>query len=338
MANKHNSIKRLIHRSLEEVQASIDVAKVISLKAAWVTFRAKIDIQIMNHNGYKEPESVKKRLMEKHQVMIDFLEQKFKDFWENYHIDKHTPDYNPSLTKKIWVCWWQGLNNAPEIVKKCVESIKRYAGDYEVVIITDNNCKDFVQFPDWLEEKRKKNIFSRTHYSDLLRMSILAKYGGIWIDSTFFCAGKGFEDYMKLPLWSIKRPDYLHASVASGYFAGYSLGCSYENRWIFGVVRDFLFEYWKRYDKLVDYLLVDYAVVLAQRHNAKIASLFSQIAPNNNNCDELFKVLGDPYDEKIWANLKKDTSLFKLTWKQTFPKEVDGKKTFYGMLIDNQLV
>lgn len=100
---------------------------------------------------------------------------------------------------------------------------------------------------------------------------------------------------------------------------------------------DFLFEYWKRYDKLVDYLLVDYAVVLAQRHNAKIASLFSQIAPNNNNCDELFKVLGDSYDEKIWTNLKEDISLFKLTWKQTFPKGVDGKKTFYGMLLDNQL-
>lgn len=338
MVNKHNSIKRLIHRSLEEVRASIDVAKVISLKAAWVTFRAKIDIQIMNHNGYKEPVSVKNRLMEKHQVMIDFLEQKFKDYWDSYHVNEHTPDYNPNLRNKIWVCWWQGLDNAPEIVKKCVESIKRYAGGYEVIIITDNNCKDYVQFPEWLEEKRKKGVFSRTHYSDLLRMSILSKYGGIWIDSTFFCTGRGFEDYMKLPLWSIKRPNYLHASVASGYFAGYSLGCSYRNRWIFGVIRDFLFEYWRRYNKLVDYLLVDYAVVLAQRHNAKIASLFSQIAPNNTYCDELFKVLGEPYDEKVWENLKKDTSLFKLTWKQTFPKEVDGKKTFYGMLIDNQLV
>jgi hypothetical protein len=253
-------------------------------------------------------------------------------------VPESIPDCDEKLRNKIWICWWQGIDNAPEIVKTCVDTIKRNAGEYEVIVITDNNYKDYVQFPDWLEEKRKKNIFSRTHYSDLLRMSILAKYGGIWIDSTFFCAGKGFEDYMKLPLWSIKRPDYLHASVASGYFAGYSLGCSYENRWIFGVVRDFLFEYWKRYDKLVDYLLVDYAVVLAQRHNAKIASLFSQIAPNNNNCDELFKVLGDPYDEKIWANLKENTSLFKLTWKQTFPKEVDGKKTFYGMLIDNQLV
>ena len=50
-------------------------------------------------------------------------------------------------------------------------------------------------------------------YSDLLRMNLLAIYGGIWIDSTFFCAGLCFEEYMQLPLWSIKRPDYLHKPI-----------------------------------------------------------------------------------------------------------------------------
>lgn len=50
---------------------------------------------------------------------------------------------------------------------------------------------------------------------------------------------KSFEHYMQLPLWSIKRPDYLHCSIASGYFANYSLGCSYENRWAYAVIRDF---------------------------------------------------------------------------------------------------
>lgn len=58
---KHNSIKRLFHRSMEEVKASIDIAKEISVKAAMITFRSKIDIQIMNRNGFKEPESVKNR-------------------------------------------------------------------------------------------------------------------------------------------------------------------------------------------------------------------------------------------------------------------------------------
>ena len=245
MVQNHNNIKRIFHRVMEELKASIDIAKDISIKAALITFRSKIDIQIMNRNGYKESEAVKNRLMKKHQIMIDFLEDKFKDYWKNYQVQELMPDCDEKLRNNIWICWWQGIDNAPEIVKACVNTIKRNAGEYEVIVITDDNYKNYVQFPDWLEEKRKKGIISRTIYSDLLRLNLLARYGGIWIDSTFFCTGSSFEDYMKIPLWSVKRPDYLHCSIASGYFANYSLGCDYKHRYVYAVVRDFLYNYWK---------------------------------------------------------------------------------------------
>lgn len=338
MKQKHNNLKRIFHRCFEELKATYDVAKVISIKAALVTFRAKIDIQIMNRNGFKEPESVKNRLMKKHEIMLDFLEEKFKDFWASYEYKTKLPDCDEHLRNKIWICWWQGIDNAPEIVKICVNSIKRNAGKHEIICVTEDNYKQYVEFPNWVEEKYKSGIFSRTHFSDLLRMNILATYGGIWIDSTFFCTGACFESYMQLPLWSIKRPDYLHCSIASGYFAGYSLGCSYQNRWMFKVIRDILFKYWKDNDKLVDYLLVDYAVVLAQQHNKDIAEAFNNIQPNNPYCDELYKVLGKPYDKKIWERISKNTELYKLTWKQSFEKEINGKETFYGKLINNTLI
>lgn len=41
MANKHNSVKRIIHRCVEELKATYDVAKVVSWEAALITFRAK---------------------------------------------------------------------------------------------------------------------------------------------------------------------------------------------------------------------------------------------------------------------------------------------------------
>ena len=61
MAKTHNNTKRIFHRVMEELKASIDIAKDISIKAALITFRSKIDIQIMNRNGVKERESVKNR-------------------------------------------------------------------------------------------------------------------------------------------------------------------------------------------------------------------------------------------------------------------------------------
>lgn len=87
----------------------------------------------------------------------------------------------------------------------------------------------------------------------------------------------------------------------------------------------------------MDYLLTDYAIVLSQKHMAKIKSDYEQINPNNKNCDELFKVPGQPYDERVWRAICKDTFLYKLTWKQSFPKEINEKPTFYSMLVDSRL-
>ncbi len=138
---KHNSLKRIILRSYEELKATYDIAKAISIHAAIITFRAKVDIQIMNRNGFKESINVKNRLMKKYKIMLDFLEKKYKDFWPAYKLSKEMPECKEQLRNKIWICWWQGIENAPEIVKACVESIKRFSGEYEVICITEENYK-----------------------------------------------------------------------------------------------------------------------------------------------------------------------------------------------------
>lgn len=337
MAIGHMNLKRIIKRSLEEVNATIKIAKATSIRGAINTFQAKIDIQVMNRNGLKEPPAVKKRLMKKHEVMLEYIEKMFADFLKQYDYDQSIPECKSELRDRVWICWWQGIDNAPEIVKRCVESIEKNIKNHEITIITESNYKDYVQFPDFIEEKMKKGIISRTHYSDLLRLELLARYGGIWLDSTFFCAKPNIEEYFLKPIWSIKRPDYLHCSVACGYFANYSLGCTYDNRKVYAVIRDFLVKYWGDNDSIIDYLLTDYLIVLAQRHNNKIAKMFENITPNNPCCDELFKILGEPYDENIWKKLKKDTVLFKLTWKHEFLKKKDGCDTFYAKLLEGKL-
>lgn len=337
MAIRHMNLNRIIHRSLEEINATIKIAKATSARDAITTFRAKVDIQVMNRNGFRESPTIKKRLIKKHEIMLKYIEEMFSDFLKEYDYDQVLPDTNPKLHKRVWVCWWQGVDNSPEIVKKCIESIQKNINEHKVTIITEDNYKEYVKFPQWIEEKKEKGIISHTHYSDLLRLELLAKYGGIWLDSTFFCVKPDIEEYFNKPIWSIKRPNYLHCSVACGNFANYSLGCTYENRNVYAVIRDFLIKYWEDNDTIIDYLLTDYLIVLAQRHNDKIANIFKNVIPNNPYCDELYKVLGEPYDDDIWQELKKETSLFKLTWKQEFPKKKDGYDTFYAKLLDGEL-
>lgn len=334
---KHMNLKRLIHRIVEELISTKRIATLTSWTSALSTLVAKVDIQIMNHNGYKESNMIKKHLMKKHEVMLEYFEKVFTDYEKQYDYCKTNTQIETEHRDCIWMCWWQGLENAPDIVKKCVESIQKNSGIHDVIVITEKNYKDYVSFPEWIEEKRSREIISRTHFSDLLRLELLATYGGMWLDATFFCVNSEIDKYFSYPIWSVKRPDYGHSSVACGYFANYSFACNYENRWVFSVIRDFVFQYWKMNDFMVDYLFLDYIIVYIQRHNMKFEQIFATIEPNNPLCDELYKVLDDEYDAARWEKLKDNTYLFKLTWKQSFKKEKNGKKTFYGALIEDVL-
>lgn len=69
MANGHNNIKRIVHRSCEEIGATFRIARATSWPEAINTFRAKLDIQVMSRNGYKEPPAVRERLLRKHETV-----------------------------------------------------------------------------------------------------------------------------------------------------------------------------------------------------------------------------------------------------------------------------
>lgn len=329
-----NELNRKIKRASEELMATAEIARYTSVPKALNTFMAKIDIQRMCKNGYREPDDVKRRLLAKHDTILQYLETRYHQYWADYTRPIIDTPIEPSLAKKIWVCWWQGESRAPELVRRCIDSIKRNAGDAEVIVITDDNCSQYVTFPDYVTDKVRRGIFSRTFFSDMLRFNLLSHYGGMWLDSTFFASGN-VSRYLELPLWTIKRPDYLHGSVAAGRFANYSIACDDQHRWMFRVMLDFLYNYVRTNNRHIDYLMVDYATVLAMMHFPEIAEAYSKIEPNNPDCDELVKLLGEPYDEAKWAQLRQDTNLFKLTWKEQFPAQTDGGlTTFYGRLIN----
>ena len=337
MATGHMNMKRVTHRIKEELGSTVEVARHTSLGDAFSTLLGKIDIQIMVRNGHVQKKWMIKHLIKKHSAMNKYFAKMFEDFSKNYDIENVSlPNINEEYKSCVWVCWWQGLDNAPEIVKKCVESIRRNIGEHKLIVITEENISEFVEFPDWMILKYKKGIISKTHLSDVLRLELMARYGGLWLDSTFYCTSS-IEHLFDLPVWSIKRPNYRYTSVACGCFANYSFGCTSENRRVFAIIRDYLLEYWKKYDYMIDYLFLDYLIVLVRNSHKYVDDMFANIPDNNPKCDELLKNCGCKYNEIQWRELKKQTDLFKLTWKADFPKQVDGENTFYSLLIQGKL-
>lgn len=332
------NLKRIFKRIKEEVKATYKISKVTSLRKGFITFMAKLDIQKLAHKIKKEDTNTKNRLLKKHDILLEYYTKTFGKYLTEYDYDLAKKSVKKASKYKdvIWVCWWQGIDNAPTIVKECINSIKCGAGNKKVILITLNNYKEYIDVPNFVEEKIEKGIITLTNFSDLLRLSLLSKYGGLWLDATFYCKeGANLGDYFGDELWSIKRPDYGHTSVACGNFGGYSMYCNEKNRWMFKVIRDFFLHYWETNDFMVDYLMIDYMIVLAQKNNNEIAKAFDNIKPNNPNCDELCKVLNDEFDEEKWNLILENTNLFKLTWKKDFDEMKNNRKTFYGKIVNH---
>ncbi len=337
MERKHNNLNRIIHRTVEELNSTLKILCETSITNFTKIISAKILNYKLNRSGNPENKNDIKCLMRKHGILMRYFEKRYRNFIGSYRFDGKSIPEDSNFKNKIWVCWWQGIDNAPDIVKKCVHSIRVNAMPYEVIVLDDTNYRNYVNVPDWMELKRSQGIITRTHFSDFLRLELLAEHGGIWLDSTFFANNFNVEEIIKLPVWSIKRPGYAHLSIACGRFANYSFGCDFENRKVFAIIRDYLLEYWKTNDSMIDYLFLDYLIELALRHNSYLKKMFNDIPDNNPECDELQKILGKEYSEKKWKELTEDTQLFKLSWKQSYPMKVNGQDTFYGKMINNNL-
>ena len=256
------------------------------------------------------------------------LEKKYKkkllEFDKNFLEDNRK---EKERLNKIWVCWFQGLETAPFIVKKCYESLKKNLLNSEVILITNENLEKYVQFPKYILEKWKEGKISYTHMTDLLRLELLINYGGTWIDSTVFCTKKQEEipEYYfnsELFLYQTLKPGKDgHVHIISSWFM-----TAKKNNKILMAVRYLCYEYWKKENKLIDYFLLHYFFVLVLEFYKED---WQKIIPKDNSTPHILLLrLFDTYDEKIWNRLRLEEPFHKLTYK--FDKEsILKEKTFY---------
>lgn len=89
-----------------------------------------------------------------------------------------------------------GYDQAPELVKCTISSVKKHMPDRDIIILTDKNIYQYAKFPKSIIAKRKAGKISAAHFSDLLRVELLCRYGGIWIDATVLCTSDNIPSYI----------------------------------------------------------------------------------------------------------------------------------------------
>lgn len=105
----------------------------------------------------------------KYTKALEYLE-KYSYVLDNVTFQETSDKYS----NKIWQLWLQGEENMPAIVKKCHETVKKYHND-DVVLLTKDNLKNYIQLPNYIEEKYARGIITHVNYSDMVRLMLLAK-------------------------------------------------------------------------------------------------------------------------------------------------------------------
>ena len=76
------------------------------------------------------------------------------------------------------------LSNAPKIILECKNSWIEKNPDWEVRLIDKNTIDSYKEIK---KIKKLFNNLSIAHISDLIRLALLERNGGVWVDASLFC-------------------------------------------------------------------------------------------------------------------------------------------------------
>lgn len=88
------------------------------------------------------------------------------------------------MIKIIWTYWHQGIDNAPPVVKPCVDKWRSLNPDWELILIDKDNIYEYIDPIDIDNETLDK--MSLAISSDLFKLKFLIHYGGVWVDATSY--------------------------------------------------------------------------------------------------------------------------------------------------------
>lgn len=261
---------------------------------------------------------------------IDISYRKLKRQFNYISLTENELKSDMNFSNKVWICWFQGEKDAPELIQTCIQSMKNQLQGREVIVLTEENISDYTEIPDYIIDKYKKGWISRAHYSDILRVELLCRHGGLWVDATVLNTGGDFTN-LELPLFVYKSLD-LSRKDSQAVVASSWLISSFSNHPILLYTRKLLWEYWKRNNSLCNYFLFHIFFTIATEHYP--AEWIAVPTFNNHSPHTLHFELNNQFSEKRWEQIKNISVFHKLNHHLDYSSGVD---TFYKFIISSKV-
>lgn len=152
---------------------------------------------------------------------------------------------------KIFSIWFQGEENAPDLVKACYRSVRSQCKQ-ELIVLDEKTIFDYITLPEVIVQKYKEGKIHKAHFADICRVELLYQYGGYWLDST---------DFMMTPMpdW-IEKEDFFIFLTGTKYGSPYSFAqnCFIRARkgaYLLAAWRAMILKYWMRENREFDYFM-----------------------------------------------------------------------------------
>ena len=273
-------------------------------------------------------------------TILDILKNEMSIVIDKYKKLKYVKERIYENEKLVWVFWYQGYDNMPDIVKGCYKSILNKFGNEDkknVHLITKDNMEKYVDIDDDIMLKVKNGKITITHLSDILRIKLLKKYGGCWIDSTCFITDIPTEEVWEYEFYSQKYAKDKANFFNEGKWSVFFLMGKKEGI-IFSYLDEFFEEYLKKNDYVLDYYLMDYALYIAYNEIDIIREIIDEVPENNPEVMTICEKWNENIENISLENLKNKNWFFKLTWKEKINFNSDTLSLwFYRSYIENYL-
>lgn len=268
------------------------------------------------------------------------IKSKIKSDYTDIILKYNSIEYNPVPQNDIypiWIFWWQGLGNMPELVKICYNSVLENAGQHPVHLITKENYKQYIselpQLDDLLECLHRGNLIY-AHFSDVVRCYLLYVYGGVWIDATILLTNK-IDNIISNRIFVSGRRQLTNQnknSIAKGLWTTYFI-FSNKGNLLFKFIDEVLIRQITEKGYIMDYFMLDFCFIIAYEYIPFVKRIQGRSPIYQNRIFDLQKCLNQKFDEIWYKSLIKTNPFLKLTYKQTWVEYTkDHKLTYYGYL------
>lgn len=269
---------------------------------------------------------------QKEKWIMEYLSEQLVPVMEAYKADTEQGTYQENAP--IWVCWWSGIDSAPKLVQRCVDSIYRNAGEHPVHLITKDNYQEFIAIPGYMLEKFEQGKMGRAHLADYIRVKLLAVHGGLWLDATIFSSQMIPAYCFVRPVFTLKGPVQTCRYISNMRWVTFCLG-GWRGNLFYRCLADAFEAYWRRNDYAVDYLFFDNIILLAYENIPAVRMFIDAVPDNNIHRDDLQAAMNAALPASQFQSvLQKDTVLYKLSWREQYSEVAEnGEESVYGRFI-----